>query len=113
MTSICPRLEWSNQRFSSACTVFSLQRLQFIAKTALLELSTFFVGNTEPSSARKDNKCQYLSERRVRHGDVVVGAIGLHGGSEHHEEVSQRQKAHHVHDDVQQVSFAPISRPAN
>lgn len=68
----------------------------------------------EQEEAKNETKSwQYLGERRVHHGDVVVGAIVFHGGSEHHDEVSQRQEAQHVHDDVQQVRLAPVSRPAH
>lgn len=76
-------------------------------------LSTCFLRTTEPSRTRRDYKCQYLGERRVHHGDVVDSAVGFHAGSKVHKEMSKRQEAQQVHDDVQQVSFAPIGCPAN
>lgn len=48
------------------------------------------------------------------HGDdVLARGGGVQGGPQSHYEVSQRQQAHQIQKNVDQVSLAPISEPAN
>lgn len=56
----------------------------------------------------------YLSETYVNHGDVMVAFVShVHSRPERHYEVSQRQQAHQVQKNVQKVSLAPVSSPAD
>lgn len=55
----------------------------------------------------------YLLEGHLHHGDVMIAcAVGAHAGPQRHYQVGEGHQAQQVQKNIQEMSLAPISQPA-
>lgn len=54
----------------------------------------------------------YLHEGHGHHGDLALALCDVYGGPQSHNEVSQRQQAHQVHEHVENMRRASVRHPA-